>query len=135
MTPMTCAAWATPRWRGRDRPPAFRQGPESWDKGAGQGPVSEADLEIDLMLRDRLLSARPGFGWLSEETEDDPARLAAPPVFIVDPIDGTRAFLEGRRVSPMRWPSRAAGGDRGGGAPAAAGADLSRPGRGRRLPQ
>jgi myo-inositol-1(or 4)-monophosphatase len=75
----------------------FGSGPARWDKGAGQGPVSEVDLEIDLMLRDRLLSARPGFGWLSEETEDDPARLAAPAVFIVDPIDGTRAFLEGQK--------------------------------------
>ena len=64
----------------------FGRGPASWEKEAGQGPVSEADLEIDLMLRDRLLSARPGFGWLSEETEDDPARLAAPAIFIVDPI-------------------------------------------------
>jgi myo-inositol-1(or 4)-monophosphatase len=75
----------------------FGRGPASWDKGAGQGPVSEADLEIDLMLRDRLLAARPGFGWLSEETEDAPERLAAEAVFIVDPIDGTRAFLEGQK--------------------------------------
>ena len=75
----------------------FGSGPAAWDKGAGQGPVSEADLEIDLMLRDRLLAARPGYGWLSEESTDDPARLAAESVFIVDPIDGTRAFLEGQK--------------------------------------
>jgi len=75
----------------------FGTGAESWEKAGGQGPVSEADLEIDLMLRARLLAARPGFGWLSEETEDDPARLAVPSVFIVDPIDGTRAFLEGQK--------------------------------------
>ena len=75
----------------------FGRGPASWEKGAGQGPVSEADLEIDLMLRDRLLAARPGFGWLSEETEDAPDRLAADALFIVDPIDGTRAFLEGQK--------------------------------------
>jgi myo-inositol-1(or 4)-monophosphatase len=75
----------------------FGQGPAAWEKAAGQGPVSEADLEIDLMLRDRLLAARPGYGWLSEETEDAPDRLAAEAVFIVDPIDGTRAFLEGQK--------------------------------------
>ena len=50
------------------------------------------------MLRRRLLAARPGYGWLSEESEDGPARLAAARVFIVDPIDGTRAFLAGERA-------------------------------------
>lgn len=74
----------------------FRSEPKAWDKGGGLGPVSEADLEIDAMLRDRLLRARPDHGWLSEETEDDPARLSAGRLFIVDPIDGTRAFLEGQ---------------------------------------
>ena len=73
----------------------FGNGPASWEKGAGLGPVSAADLEIDAMLRTRLLAARPDYGWLSEETEDTPARLAARRVFIVDPIDGTRAFLAG----------------------------------------
>nr|WP_242511943.1 inositol monophosphatase family protein [Rhodobaculum claviforme] len=73
----------------------FGQGPASWHKDHGQGPVSEADLEIDRMLRARLTAARPDYGWLSEETEDDAARLGAASVFIVDPIDGTRAFLKG----------------------------------------
>lgn len=73
----------------------FGRRPRAWDKGEGQGPVSEADLEIDAMLRHRLLAARPGYGWLSEKTADDPARLAAPALFVVDPIDGTRAFLAG----------------------------------------
>ncbi|HEU0222339.1 MAG TPA: 3'(2'),5'-bisphosphate nucleotidase CysQ [Paracoccaceae bacterium] len=68
----------------------------SRDKGDGQGPVSEADLEIDHMLRARLLAARPNYGWLSEETEDDAARLGCERVFIVDPIDGTRAFIGGQ---------------------------------------
>lgn len=72
---------------------------ETWDKAAGQGPVTEADLEIDRMLRAELLGARPGYGWLSEETEDAPegraARLAAERVFVVDPIDGTRAYAAG----------------------------------------
>ena len=74
----------------------FGAGPQVWDKGAGQGPVSSADLEIDAMLRDRLMGARPDYGWLSEETEDDLARLTRPRVFVIDPIDGTRAFLDGQ---------------------------------------
>jgi myo-inositol-1(or 4)-monophosphatase len=65
------------------------------EKPGGHGPVSEVDLEIDRLLRTRLLAARPGYGWLSEETEDAPERLGAERVFIVDPIDGTRAFLAG----------------------------------------
>lgn len=76
----------------------FGARPARWDKGGGLGPVSEADLEIDAMLRARLLAARPGYGWLSEESPDDPARLGAEAIFIVDPIDGTRAFLEGQRA-------------------------------------
>jgi myo-inositol-1(or 4)-monophosphatase len=73
----------------------FRSTPEVWDKPGGAGPVSEADLEVDRMLRHELLAARQGYGWLSEETEDDPGRLGTERLFIVDPIDGTRAFLEG----------------------------------------
>lgn len=75
----------------------FGQGPRQWDKGDGQGPVTEADLEIDAMLRARLMAARPGYGWLSEECADDPARLARAQVFVVDPIDGTRAFIDGQK--------------------------------------
>lgn len=74
----------------------FRNGPATWDKGAGLGPVSEADLEIDEMLRHRLLAARSAYGWLSEETEDNDERLSVRRLFIVDPIDGTRAFLDGQ---------------------------------------
>ena len=73
----------------------WRAKPKAWEKPGGEGPVTEADLAVDAMLRKRLLAARPGYGWLSEETEDDPARLAADRVFIVDPIDGTRAFMAG----------------------------------------
>ena len=75
----------------------FGAGPQVWDKGSGQGPVTEADLEIDRMLQDRLRSARPDYGWLSEETAADPARLRAERMFIVDPIDGTRAFIDGQK--------------------------------------
>jgi myo-inositol-1(or 4)-monophosphatase len=67
-----------------------------WTKGETLSPVSEADIAVDRLLRERLTGASPGYGWLSEETEDDPARLDAGNVWIVDPIDGTRAFLAGR---------------------------------------
>lgn len=75
----------------------FGNAPDTWDKGDNAGPVTEADLEIDTMLRHELMASAPGFGWLSEETEDDPARLAQDHVFIVDPIDGTRAFIAGEK--------------------------------------
>ncbi len=71
----------------------WRKGPDAWDKGDGAGPVSEADLAVNAMLEAELRGARPDYGWLSEESVDDPARLEAGRVFIVDPIDGTRAFL------------------------------------------
>jgi myo-inositol-1(or 4)-monophosphatase len=76
----------------------FRSDHAVWDKGDGQGPVTEADLEVDRMLRDSLIAARPDHGWLSEETPDSPERLDKERVFIVDPIDGTRAFAEGHRT-------------------------------------
>lgn len=72
----------------------FGQDPKVFDKGA-EGPVTEADLAIDKMLHEVLLDARPSYGWLSEETEDDATRLSSEHVFICDPIDGTRAFIEG----------------------------------------
>jgi myo-inositol-1(or 4)-monophosphatase len=73
----------------------FRRDPQRWEKGGGAGPVSEADLAADALLKKRLIAARPDYGWLSEETPDDPARLDCARVFVVDPIDGTRAFLAG----------------------------------------
>jgi myo-inositol-1(or 4)-monophosphatase len=73
----------------------FRADPRVWLK-AGNSPVSEADLAVDAFLKTRLLDARPDYGWLSEETADDPARLTRSRVFVVDPIDGTRAFLAGK---------------------------------------
>jgi len=75
----------------------FRRAPEVWMK-PGESPVSEADFAVDRFLRETLLAARPDYGWLSEETADHPARLAAQRTFIVDPIDGTRAFIDGREV-------------------------------------
>ncbi|MEM6477853.1 MAG: 3'(2'),5'-bisphosphate nucleotidase CysQ [Pseudomonadota bacterium] len=73
----------------------FRAAPKTWEKGGGAGPVTEADIAVDTMLRETLRAARPGYGWLSEETEDDRSRLSAEDVFIVDPIDGTRSFIGG----------------------------------------
>lgn len=73
-----------------------RDGFETREK-PGLGPVTDADIAVDRMLRHELLAARPGYGWLSEETPDTPARLEADRVFLVDPIDGTRDFIAGGR--------------------------------------
>jgi myo-inositol-1(or 4)-monophosphatase len=66
----------------------------SWIKGQSS-PVCEADIAVDDLLRERLVGQTPGFGWLSEESVDDPSRLAARFVWVVDPIDGTRAYIAG----------------------------------------
>lgn len=55
--------------------------------------VSEADFAVNELLRERLTGARPDYGWLSEESPDDPARLRKQRCWVVDPIDGTRSFL------------------------------------------
>ncbi len=73
----------------------WRKDPKVWDKGGEHGPVTEADLAVNDMLKARLLTARPDYGWLSEETPDNAARLNHETVFIIDPIDGTRAFVAG----------------------------------------
>lgn len=66
---------------------------EVWSKGAA-GPVTAIDLAVDAMLKERLRTARRDYGWLSEETADNPERLSKRRVFVVDPIDGTRAFIK-----------------------------------------
>lgn len=65
---------------------------KSWEKSKGN-PVTETDLAVDRFLNERLRAARPDYGWLSEETADTPERLGAKRIFIVDPIDGTLAFI------------------------------------------
>jgi len=70
----------------------FRAGVKSWDKAPGD-PVSEADVAVNNLLRARLMDARPGYGWLSEENADTADRLQKSLVWIVDPIDGTKAFI------------------------------------------
>lgn len=62
---------------------------------AGGSPVTEADLAVDAFLRERLGALAPDFGWLSEETIDARDRLGRRHVWVVDPIDGTRAFARG----------------------------------------
>jgi myo-inositol-1(or 4)-monophosphatase len=75
----------------------FKNEPKvSWK--AGNSPVTEADHEVDAYLKRVLLDARPAYGWLSEETADTSARLSAKRTFVVDPIDGTRAFIGGKDV-------------------------------------
>jgi myo-inositol-1(or 4)-monophosphatase len=61
----------------------------------GGSPVTEADLAADAFLKRRLGEAFPEAGWLSEETADDPGRLSRRSLIVVDPIDGTRAFIDG----------------------------------------
>lgn len=68
---------------------------ESWAK-CDASPVSAADLAVDGFLKAELGRLLPSAGWLSEETADDPARLARDLIWVVDPIDGTRDFIHGR---------------------------------------
>lgn len=62
----------------------------------GNSPVSEADFAANDALQETLMHARPGYGWLSEETTDTAARLSKARTFVIDPIDGTKAFIAGR---------------------------------------
>ncbi|MCW2308172.1 3'(2'),5'-bisphosphate nucleotidase CysQ [Rhodobium gokarnense] len=73
----------------------FRRDPDRWMK-EGNSVVTEADIAVDDFLRERLVSSRPDHGWISEESEDNATRLGCARVFVVDPIDGTRAFVDGR---------------------------------------
>lgn len=74
----------------------FRTDFDAWEKSPGN-PVSEVDLAVDAFLRERLAALLPDAGWLSEETADSPDRLARRHVWVVDPIDGTRDYVRGRR--------------------------------------
>ena len=66
-----------------------------WEKSKGD-PVSEIDLAVDALLKERLAAIMPDAAWLSEETVDDPVRLDSNRVWLVDPIDGTRDYIRGR---------------------------------------
>src|SRR4051794_27069966 len=73
----------------------FRTEFRTWTKGASS-PVSDADIAVNDLIQARLQSARPDYGWLSEESVEDSARLGKRLVWIIDPIDGTRGYIAGR---------------------------------------
>ncbi len=64
-----------------------------WDKSKNN-PVTDADIAVNDYLVKTLQPARPDYGWLSEETKDDASRHESARSFVVDPIDGTRAFID-----------------------------------------
>ena len=72
----------------------FRKPLNNWTKGEAQSPVSDADIAVDNLLRESLRDDH--IAWLSEESIDDPVRLEARYVWVVDPIDGTRAYIAGQ---------------------------------------
>jgi myo-inositol-1(or 4)-monophosphatase len=74
----------------------FKKDPEQWKKDDGS-LVSKADIEINDLFNKLLKNKNPEFGWLSEENEDDKSRLNKKITFVVDPLDGTKAFLEGKK--------------------------------------
>lgn len=71
------------------------KGLKIWSKSGGS-PVTSADMAVDALLKSTLLTARPDYGWLSEETPDTTERLSRRRIFIVDPIDGTVAYMKGK---------------------------------------
>ena len=73
----------------------FRTELKNWIKGTSS-PVSEADIAVNELIARGLRSATPDYGWLSEESADDQSRVGKRLAWIVDPIDGTRAYLAGR---------------------------------------
>ncbi len=62
------------------------------DRKADNSPITAADLEANRILHETLIGDFGDYGWLSEETRDDPHRLECDRVWIVDPVDGTREF-------------------------------------------
>lgn len=83
---------ALSRWPGTEGAGDLRV----WDK-QGMSPVCEIDIAADERLNAILSSLAPDAGWLSEETADDRARLAHRRMWCVDPIDGTRDYVRGRK--------------------------------------
>ncbi len=63
------------------------------EKSIGQ-PVTTADLEANAKIQEVILGGFPDDGWLSEESQDDPGRLKNSRVWVIDPIDGTREFIQ-----------------------------------------
>ncbi len=76
----------------------FGNSPQSWSKEDDQ-PVCEADIAVNDFLYEKLMTARPDYGWLSEETADQKARVARlqkTKCWVIDPIDGTSAFIKNK---------------------------------------
>ena len=73
----------------------FRREGVRYGRKHGWELVSEADIRAAEILHADLTGQFPGDGWLSEEHHDTDARLGCERVWIVDPIDGTREFLQG----------------------------------------
>ncbi len=76
--------------------PGLGHAPDVWEKSPGD-PVSAADLAVDSFLKRELNALLPSAGWLSEETVDAPERLGGGLLWLVDPIDGTRDYIRGRK--------------------------------------
>ena len=74
------------------------RGVKSWKKD-DNSPVSEADIAVNELVADKLRSARPGYGWISEEDQESHNRQYPDgPCFVIDPIDGTLDFLNGGKI-------------------------------------
>lgn len=69
---------------------------KNWTKGPSSSPVCDADIAVNDLLRERLIASGDACAWLSEESADDDRRLGARHVWVVDPIDGTRAYIAGQ---------------------------------------
>jgi myo-inositol-1(or 4)-monophosphatase len=66
-----------------------------FEKGdRGSSPLTEADTRANEIIQRRVMAAFPEDGWLSEESRDSPARLGKRRVWIVDPLDGTKEFVQ-----------------------------------------
>jgi myo-inositol-1(or 4)-monophosphatase len=85
------AALAYGNWRENAAPNA-----RVWEKSKGH-PVCDADMAVDVFLKQRLSEILPSAGWLSEETADNDDRLNDRLLWCVDPIDGTRDYIRGRK--------------------------------------
>ena len=67
-----------------------------WSKGHDNSPVSDGDIAVNNLLQARLTQLAPEAGWISEETAGRLAGRDAGLSWVVDPIDGTRAYISGR---------------------------------------
>ena len=72
----------------------YKSGYSIKEKGY-KNPVTTADYESDNCIKKLLTEARPEYGWLSEETADSDLRITREKVWVVDPLDGTKEFIEG----------------------------------------